>query len=683
MLFEEVFQRNISKVFYTTFLILCPHALWAQSENVFMLDDAVRVEHGAQEGFRLLSSNTEFPVVLAYGDEDQFPTDNLPPHISAWLEGYQEMLATYKNSPGRVTAWLEASKTNAPAIEPLLGDMEWGQDYPYNLFCPKVDSKQCPSGCVATALSQIMRYHQWPLNGAGGVKVYQTRTHHIPVTFDFSTTTFQWDRMYDHYDSDSTDVEPVAMLLQAVGAAVEMDYTPKGSGSFDQIALQGVTAYLGYDHDMYVAEPDAYTDEQWHRLLQQELQDGRPVYYSGNAPEGGHAFVIDGMRNNNNGLTYYHVNWGWDGLCNGYYLLNMLRPSQAGTGGTSGTNYGTQPTMFIGMKPDDGISQPNYVHCKSLDLHSDKLFAGQNLSMRLSRLILRGNADFKGCMKVIMSSMENTDALPRVIYEEKMRNIKRERGLTNYYMPALLPSETQPGMYQIEMVLEEENGKEVYIDIDQWPQLAVRDDVSWIGGSKMMSRQYVAAKGNRLDLGNSNQGMVCFTIDSLCNISSASVTGGLSLIVCATDSSLIASLEGQTNLNIGGYSIIRGNAVSGILSRNMPDGNYLLGIGFLPIGSKQWSFVYEMTADDDILWCGNEPLFRTMSVKDGRITIGSITFEGADTPWTSSIHEVAAENDSEGVYCLDGCYMGAMSNQRIPRGVYMKKINGKWKKVVI
>ena len=684
MLLEEVSQRNFSKVFYTAFLILCPHALWAQSENVFMLDNAVRVEHRAREGFRLLSTNTDFPVVLAYGDEEQFPTDSLPPHISAWLEGYQEMSLAYQNSPEMVMAWLKSSKTDAPVVEPLLGGMEWGQDYPYNLFCPEVDSKRCPSGCVATALSQVMRYHQWPLNGTGGVKVYRTRTHHIPITFDFSSATFQWDRMYDHYDSDSTAVEPVAILLQAVGAAVEMDYTPKGSGSFDQIALQGVTTYLGYDHDMYVAEPDAYTDEQWHRLLQQELQDGRPVYYSGKAPESGHAFVIDGMRtNNNNGLTYYHVNWGWDGLCNGYYLLNMLRPSQAGTGGTSGTNYGTQPTMFIGMKPDDGISQPNYVHCKSLDLHSEELFAGQNLSMRLSRLILRGNADFKGSMKVIMRSTDNIDAVPIVLYEENMRNIKRERGLTNYYMPALLPTETQPGLYQIEMVVKEENDEEVHIDIDQWPQLTVRDDESWIGGSTMQPRQYVAAKGNKLDLVNSNQGMVCFTIDSLCNISSTSVTGRVSLIVCATDSSLIAPLEEQTNLNISGYGIIRDNAVCGILSRNIPDGNYLLGVGFLPIGSKQWSYVYEMTADDDILWFGNEPLFRTMSIKDGRITIGSITFEGADTPWTSSIHEVTAENGSEGVYSLDGCCMGAIGNQRMPSGVYMKKINGKWKKVVI
>lgn len=645
--------------------------------------NAIRVENDGQSGFRLLSTSTDFPVVMAYGNESRFPKDSLPPHIIDWLKGYQEMSVVYDNSPERVWTWLKASNTGAPPVEPLLGDIEWGQDYPYNLYCPMVDSIQCPSGCVATALSQIMRYHQWPLKGTGGVKAYQTKTHHIPITFDFNTATFLWERMYDHYDSQSTDVEPVAFLLQAVGSAVEMDYAPKGSSSYDQKALQGLTVYLGYDHDMYLAKPDEYTDKQWHLLLQQELQDGRPVYYSGAARDNGHAFVIDGMKTDERtGLTYYHVNWGWDGLCNGYYLLNMLRPSQAGTGGKSGTNYGDQPSMFIGMKPDDGIIQPDYVQCKSLDLHSNEVFAGQNLSMRLSRLVIRGNADFKGCMRIVMRSIDNVETIPIVLYEETKRNITKERGLTNYYISVSLPKETQPGGYQVEVILRKENGDEIQIQTDQWPQLTVKDDISWIGGNKIQPRQYVAAKRSVIDSRNANQGIACIKIDSLCNISSTSVSGVLSLIICDTDSSLITPLDEQMPLNISGYNVIRDTAVSGLLSRKMPDGNYLLGIGFLPMGSKQWSYVYEMFENDNVLWCGNNPFLRVMSVKSGIITIGDFEFEGADTPWASSIHEVTVENANEDIYTIGGRYIGSMRGQRILKGIYLKKVNGHWKKVI-
>ena len=684
MLSEKALKRITSKVFFTTLLVLCPLTMWAQNENVFMHDNAVWVKNNVRAGFQLLSSNTKFPVVLAYGDNSSFPKDSLPPHINAWLEGYQEMVELYKNSPGQVMAWLEASKTNTPAVKPLLGEVEWGQDYPYNLNCPKVDSKQCPSGCVATALAQVMNYHQWPLSGLDCVKTYQTSTHHIPITFDFSTTEFLWDRMYDHYDSQSTDVEQIAMLLEAVGAAVEMDYAPKGSGTSDKTALQGMITYLGYDHDMYVANPDEFTDEQWHRLLQQELQEGRPVYYSGSASESGHAFVIDGMKTDEkNGLTYYHVNWGWDGLCNGYYLLNMLRPSQAGTGGQSGANYATRPSMIIGMKPDDGFSQPNYIHCKSLDMHTNELFPGQCLSLRLSRLVLRGNTDFKGSMKVEMRSIGEAQVEPVVLYEEKSRTITKTRGLTNYYMPAILPKDTHPGIYEINIVLRDENGEEMQIDIERWPQLTVKDVVSWIGGSSIQPRQYVAAKGSNLCFEDSTLGKVCFTIDTLCNMSSARVTGLLSLIICGSDSSLIRLISEPTHVNIGGYGEVRGCKIGGIISRYIPNGNYLLGIAFLPDGNLQWSYIYEMTGDDDILWYGNAPLLRAMDMMDGRITIGDYEAEGAETQWESSIHEVTITGESDSIYSLNGFYVSSGHTHHISKGIYVRKVNRKWKKVVI
>ena len=673
----------------TSFFLLSPISIGAQREKDVYCSDSVNIlfqENSLvdwKQGFVLAFDNGRHPLVLAYGDNRSFPSGRLPVHIKQWIDCYRDFIIPTDNYEP-VSAWLEASKTDAPTIEPLLKSTCWGQDYPYNLKCPIIEGRNCPSGCVATALAQIMRFYNYPQKGRGGIVNYYTKTNKIPITFDFDAVSFEWGNIYDIYDSLTRDSEPIATLLQAVGAAVEMDYTLGGSGSSEQKVLKGLPQYLGYDQDMFVAEPNEYTDEQWHRLIQKELLEGRPVYYSGKGVGSGHAFVIDGVKTDKQtGLTYYHINWGWDGLCNGYYLLNILRPTKAGTGGTSGTNYGLQPSMIIGLKPDDGIDNPPYMHCKSLDLHSQEIYAGQNLSLRISRLVLRSSSDYKGSMTVMMRNLEQPGMEAIALYEEENRSVTIDRGLTNYCIPTCIPLDVPSGQYQLELSFGGVNGEQIHVETESWPVLTVKDDILWSGGHQMQPRQYVAAKGISVNCEASNEGMVCFMIDSLCCVSSSSAVGVMALIVCHADSSFIAPLREQASLSIRGYGIVRNYTVGGCLSRKIPDGLYLLGIGFLPYGSEQWSYVYDMKSGDDVWWNGNDPMLKEMIVESGTISIEGVRFEGADSPWHESIDEVAmSKTIDDGVYDLNGNYRGSGSRTYLPPGLYLRRSAGRYVKIL-
>ena len=224
----------------------------------------------------------------------------------------------------------------------------WDQTAPYNLLCPTINGTQAPTGCVATALAIVMKYNRWPDQGSGMTFQYTTKQYKQTLSATYNIV-YDWDNMLNKYEKgnySTEQAEAVSQLMYHCGVFSEMDYTPRSSGALTLTAMGGMVRYMKYDKSMAVLQREWYTDDEWDALLKQELDEGRLVIYGGsNSKREGHQFVFDGYKANR-----YHVNWGWGGMANGYYLLSTLEPDQQGIGGNTGGGFSIGQNAIVGIK---------------------------------------------------------------------------------------------------------------------------------------------------------------------------------------------------------------------------------------------------------------------------------------------------------------------------------------------
>lgn len=304
-------------------------------------------------GFLILGADDAAPALLADVEHGHFTPDSIAPSLRWWLKEYDRAI----NNSIALDRPLYSSTLRAgkhETITPLVkttwgqGDANLGYDPHYNIYCPVMKGQYTSAGCVATAMAQIMNFHQWPQKGKGRV-TYTTLTNKLAVSADFSQTTYDWAAMQDHYgytvlsdgsykgyDFDQAANDAVSLLMFHCGAATDMDYgipSEGGSGTSGYYIAGALANTFGYDAAVFHEQRYLYEDADWEDLVYSELAAGRPVLYTGDTEKlEGHAFVCDGYRN---GL--YHINWGWNGLSDGYYAItgtSCLHPKQQGTGGS-------------------------------------------------------------------------------------------------------------------------------------------------------------------------------------------------------------------------------------------------------------------------------------------------------------------------------------------------------------
>lgn len=295
-------------------------------------NDAYYIFNAEQDGgFVIVSSDERTDEILGYSTEGNIDPDNMPENMKAWLKGYEEEIkalpANAQNAPSNVPLH--------PAVEPLI-TTKWNQPAPYNLQCPVHDGKYCITGCVATAMAQVMNYHKWPQDITTAIPAYdygesewdeETQTNIYKYHEDeLPPTTFEWDLMKDNYDKNETgpEAQAVAKLMRYCGQAVKMEYSPYESIAYQESALLMID-YFGYDKGAKHVSRIIYNNREWDELIYREIAANRPVLYSGYPAPGpiGHAFVCDGY--DGNGL--YHFNWGWGGSQDGFFRLSLLNPS--------------------------------------------------------------------------------------------------------------------------------------------------------------------------------------------------------------------------------------------------------------------------------------------------------------------------------------------------------------------
>ena len=313
---------------------------------------------GSRDGFVIVSGDDCAPEILGYADSGEVDPQNMPENMKAWLQGYADQIEWMKEKGIKAQTRSIAKAGAKSAIEPLLKS-EWNQYSPFNDQCPTytkdAETKHYVTGCVATAMAQIMYYHKWP-EACTAIPQYTPTGANAscPTLPALESTTFDWAKMCDTYNG-SEDGTEVAKLFKYCGTAVQMNYAEGGSSASTGTAVYALMNYFGYSSGARYLGRSGYTYAQWIDIIYGELAAGRPVLYDGQSTGGGHAFVCDGYEEDD----LFHINWGWGGQSNGVFRLSILAPEEQGAGGSS-TSDGYRMWQSIGVGIEKTNTSPSY-----------------------------------------------------------------------------------------------------------------------------------------------------------------------------------------------------------------------------------------------------------------------------------------------------------------------------------
>lgn len=285
-------------------------------------------------GFVIISAEDSLEPLIGYSADGKFDPQNIPAGLKAYLSDYGKIV----NAINAGEIKYSKATRGGEAIAPFL-NVHWNQDEPYNRMTPLYGSDHTPTGCVATAVAQVMKYYQFPAAGKGMAGSEYGNNVELGHPYE-------WSKMLDSYGYDSagdpayTDeqADAVSLLMRDVGFALNMNYGQYESTASSQGILATMVRNFNYSKDMVYAERGGYSTSAWTALIRSSLKEGKPVLYSGNDGQYGHQFVCDGIDTDD----MLHINWGWGGYGDGYFDMNILSPDYLGIGAGNGSYYRDQ-----------------------------------------------------------------------------------------------------------------------------------------------------------------------------------------------------------------------------------------------------------------------------------------------------------------------------------------------------
>jgi len=310
---------------------------------------------GAEEGgFVIVAGDDRITPVLGYSGTSRFPADNMPPNLQWWLGEYEKQIRfAIENNMEPATAQLR-SQSDCNGVEPLI-KTKWNQMAPYNNEVVAKLGKDFPTGCVPTAVAQLMYF--WANKGfrdqrsVKSIPAYTTKTLKISIPEISNTENFDWDNMKNTTAEYTTDAQKnaIARLMYDVGVAIKTDYDFGGSAASISVSYALISCF-NYEAKTKIVERNSFNTTNWDNILREELDAGGPILYMGRAPgakDGGHAFICDGYNCNDN---TFHINWGWGGSYDGYFMTTALNPSES-------HNYNGDNSVIYNFKPNFGFNR--------------------------------------------------------------------------------------------------------------------------------------------------------------------------------------------------------------------------------------------------------------------------------------------------------------------------------------
>ena len=294
--------------------------------------NAVYAFNARNGGYLIVSADDNAEPLLGYSDRGTFDPAGIPPAMDWWLKEYGRQIAQAASMRSIATA---IERPVREPVEPMV-TTRWNQDSPYNALCPSYDGRRSMTGCVATAMAQIMAYHKWPEQGRGQHEYYYRNE---TISLDFSKFNTDGGIIIESSSvgaGTERQKSAVAQLMYSCGVSTDMAYSPSQSGTADAYVPAALVDYFDYDAAIRYAERDYFGMLEWEEFIYGQLRDYGPVQYSGSSSDGGHSFVCDGYSSDG----FFHINWGWGGMSDGYFRLSALDPASQGIGGSSsGFNY--------------------------------------------------------------------------------------------------------------------------------------------------------------------------------------------------------------------------------------------------------------------------------------------------------------------------------------------------------
>ena len=312
-----------------------------------------------QDGFVVVAGDDEVKPIVGYSLTSSFDIANIPPALQEYLSAYEQYVGAVRSGAVQPSLVAETSASTTPVF-PFISTT-WSQGAPYNNLCPTVGGTPGVTGCVATAMAQIMNYYKWPKSAAGKNFIISVEGANYNASFD---SEYDWDNMLDVYgyysdgktNYNSTQADAVARLMRDAGFAVGMSYESGGSGANHLDACMAMLDVFGYSPRIRCLEREFYSDAAWRDIIKTELLAKRPILYRGQSDKfGGHAFVCCGMD-----PTGYYINWGWGGWCDGYFDLDVLALDYTGDA-EDDFDFSYSQAAIVNIQPiGDGESADDY-----------------------------------------------------------------------------------------------------------------------------------------------------------------------------------------------------------------------------------------------------------------------------------------------------------------------------------
>lgn len=428
---------------------LAKRAATRSAQNIDKLaEDRFYSVYGNEQSFVIVSREDSFAPVLGYSDS-HFDANNLPCGMQWWLNAVSTRM--------ELSAQKQVASTRSVSFTPVahLCQTQWDQGDPYNFYSPEINGQHTPTGCVATAMSQIMKYFGYPEQGKG--KGYYTlSTNSSSRVYEDIAGVYQWDKMLNTYNGVELTDEiriPVARLMKDAGLATNMEYGTSGSGAFSVIAARGFSYNFSYDSlAIHCYYREYFNQEMWMNTIYSELASERPILYTGAASSGGHAFVFDGVDEDGR----IHVNWGWGGDCDGFYDIADLNPVG------SNSHYNDQQSMVFGFKcqeiPDE-TEEYNSLWCTN---------SGQSYTLGVDGKILKVSSPavfnmhflwFYGKFGAFFKNMDGDSSKDLFIKIGQDQNAVVTFNGTSDLNNSIFFTKVKPGKYQVYLASKANNEK--------------------------------------------------------------------------------------------------------------------------------------------------------------------------------------------------------------------------------
>ncbi|MBO7239249.1 MAG: thiol protease/hemagglutinin PrtT [Bacteroidaceae bacterium] len=296
-------------------------------------------------GFVIVSGDDRLNPIVGYSTNAV--SGEMPPALTAWLDEYSEYVNDVRT--GKTEPLSKTARQTYTHIEPMLVTA-WDQDAPYNNMCPILSNgKRGYTGCGNTATAQVMKFHNWPASPIADVEWNNNITGETEFC-EMKSHVYDWDNMLYNYNSEYSETQgnAVALLMADLGKATQTTYMPDGSGNNSPNIVYALVHVFNYSPELFIAERSDYTYEEYIALIRENLNNRQPIVYCGYGQnmEVGHGFVCDGIDENN----LLHIDWGWNGLFNGYFDMAIMEPGGNGIGGFS-SRYNVSQHAIMNIKP--------------------------------------------------------------------------------------------------------------------------------------------------------------------------------------------------------------------------------------------------------------------------------------------------------------------------------------------